>query len=245
MRIEPERLGAALTAEHSLTAGRWGRVSDHPAPIENVEPTTALLAGARRSSTSTGERVDSTNDAPTDTPLRAVPALPEIKPPTSLAQHAPSAELSHLVNHDGPYVPGLDGSAPRMAASDARPLTSVTNTGGHPRRPAPDATARPRVRSVAAQRPRAFHARRAACASRLVPAARRRRSPGRLVPDHLPTNRQADLAGAFAGLALLGLPRDVPYPGRASAVATVAGTALALVLLDRRGHDRRSRCDPC
>jgi hypothetical protein len=37
------------------------------------------------------------------------------------------------------------------------------------------------------------------------------------------------LAGAFFGLALLGLP-PMPYPGRASAVTTVSATGLALVL---------------
>jgi hypothetical protein len=223
VRIEPERLGAALTAEHSLTAGRWGRVSDHPAAIEHVDPTTALVA-VRAVKHHDEERAVSTNDAPTDTPLRAVPAHAEIKPPTYLAQHAPSAELSHLVNHDGPFVPGLDPSAPRMAASDARPLTAITNTGAHatqPRRP-PVLASEALLRDLAPSRP-ARRALRIWCPLLGVLGA---------AAAWFLTSGQGTgwpLAGAFAGLALLGLP-PMPYPGRASAVATVAGTALALVL---------------
>jgi hypothetical protein len=219
VRIESERLGAALTAEHALGAGRWGRVSDHPAALEHGEPMTGLVA------VRDAKQLDEpSHHGSTDTPLRAVPAPPDIKPPTSLAQPAPSAELAHLVNHDGPFVPGPDASMPRTAAGEARPLTAIANPNAgttQPRRP-PVLASEALLRDLAPSRP-ARRALRVWCPLLGVLGA---------AAAWFLTNGQGTgwpLAGAFAGLALLGLP-PMPYPGRASAVTTVAGTALALVL---------------
>jgi hypothetical protein len=225
VRIEPERLGAALTAEGSLAVGRWGRVSDHPAaPSQIGAPATDALAvlHVRAVKHSDQEAMSALNQA---SPTVTHPSSTEAKPALYPAQHAPSAELSHLLTHDGAVSPGHEVSPPRTAAADARPHASVTNTGSHAaaqaRRP-PVLASEALLRDLAPSRP-ARRALRIWCPLLGIFGA---------TAAWVLTQGQGTgwpLAGAFAGLALLGLP-PMPYPGRASAVATVAGTALALVL---------------
>ncbi len=255
VRIESERLDAELTAELALASGRWGRASDHPSAVSTVTRVAgvaiaalpklddredndetaaelALLLHANGAATKSGKSptgplaVGSLALERNAQPADATAPVPVAK--QNIPNGRPSAELSHLLTHDGVTAAGHEPSPPRPAGNETRPQPSITNTGSHatqtqpqPRRP-PVLASEALLRDLAPSRP----ARRAlrvwcpvlgllgACAAWYLTHGQGMGWP---------------LAGAFAGLALLGLP-PMPYPGRASAVATVSGTALALVL---------------
>jgi hypothetical protein len=228
VRIEPERLGAALTVEGSLAVGRWGRVSDHPAAPNQLDaPSADALASVLHVHAlkhSDQEPMSALHEATQTVTQPGGEPSAEGKPALYPGQHAPSAELSHLLTHDGAFASDHDVSVPRTAAADARLHATATNTGSHaaqPRRP-PVLASEALLRDLAPSRP-ARRALRIWCPLLGLLGA---------TAAWILTQGQGTgwpLAGAFAGLALLGLP-PMPYPGRASAVATVAGTALALVL---------------
>jgi hypothetical protein len=212
VRIEQERLDAALPVDPSLPAGRWGRVSDHPMP--RVNPSTPARQAA--------PQMLEAEAAPAATPARPVDPEPPI--PKRVAGHAataPSPELSSLLANDISVTVGQSIGGTHGVPLEAR---STNTTGSHPvlpRRP-------PVLASEALQRD-------------LAPPRPARRALRVWSPIlgilgagavWLMTHGQGmglPLAGAFGGLALLGLP-PMPYVGRASAVVTVAATGLALML---------------
>jgi hypothetical protein len=250
VRIEPERLETELDeSELSLPAGRWGRVSDHPGPGPTDSDRALARASERPRRARDGSLQPPRNEgadlepSPPSLPKSPKPTIPQELPkpeaslpqakagdpaaaprsPTPQAAHAgPSAELSHWLNDEAGAHPG---GLPRMAApSEARAATAVATTGSHamqPRRP-PVLASEALLRDLAPPRP-ARRALRFWC-----PLLG---SLGASIAWLLTKGQGVGwpLAGAFAGLALLGLP-PMPYAGRASAVATVAGTGLALVL---------------
>jgi ribosomal protein L37E len=127
-------------------------------------------------------------------------------------------------------VPRGDSSAHRPISTEARPPNTTSASGpSGPRRP-PVLASEALLRDLAPSRP-ARRALRIWCpllgALGIANAWFLTRGAGLGWP----------LTGAFVGLALLGLP-PMPYAGRASAVATVAGTGLALVMwTDAHGRE--------
>src|SRR5262245_20002342 len=228
VRVEHERLDEALPNDPSLPADRWGRVSDHPMPrLDEASSEVQTLAMAP--ATYPADEPNSLPDAETSQTLTlAQPAASSIdqEPSTRIAtgNHAPvapSPELSNLLVNDISVTVANGAAAARLAHPDAR---STNTTGTHavqPRRP-------PVLASEALQRDLA--------PPRPARGALRIWSPLLGVLGAAAVWRMTDgrgmglpLAGAFGGLALLGLPPR-PSVGRAAAVSTVAATGLALVL---------------
>jgi len=214
VRVEPERLDAALPHDPSLPAGRWGRVSDHPAPRVSVEHSQPEPAAVRNEPTVEPAAVS----APA---VAAAPEAPPTKPAGVAAPAAPSPELFNLLANDISVAVPPQASSGRGFGPDAR---SISTTGGHavqPRRP-PVLASEALLRDLAPPRParqilRIWSPLLGVLGASAIWLMTRGQGIG------LP------LAGAFGGLALLGLP-PMPYAGRASAVVTVAATGLALVL---------------
>jgi hypothetical protein len=134
---------------------------------------------------------------------------------------APSQELSDLVLSDISVTVGANATGARGPVHETR---SANLTGSHPtqaRRP-PVLASEALKRDLAPARPaRAALRIWSPLLGTLGAAAVWRLTQGR--------GMGLPLAGAFGGLALLGLP-PMPYVGRAAAVVTVAATGLALVL---------------
>jgi hypothetical protein len=214
VRLEVERLGEALPHKDlSLPAGRWGRASEHPkldpdgmralSHVFEAEPT----------------RVESERPAAPVEPEAA--EVPVIAPAPRVESPLLAAAPSHTEN-SGPRA-----VAPHEEVSLASLVTPPTDprhgTGSHP------AIVRPPVlASEALQRD--------LTPSEPAPRLLRFWCPvlglmGVCATWFLTHGRElgAPLCGAFAALALLGVPR-MGYTARAGAVATVAATGLALVL---------------
>jgi hypothetical protein len=202
LRVELERLGEALPSEVELPSAGWGRVSDHPGPRSAAEMHETASA---RSLVDAHERASGSEFRAAD--------------PIGIAQPTPSAELNRLLAHDIAVTPTRESNAGRGFHDS---LTKSNGTQpGTARRP-PVLASEALLRDLAPSRP----ARRAlriwspvlggfgACVIWLLTDGQGLGWP---------------IVGAFVGLALLGLP-PMPYAGRASAVATVAGTGLALLL---------------
>ena len=235
VRIEADRVGAALPDDVLRPDGRWGRVSDHPGPLEPLaadskvvavitdpphgEPEPALVTEAEPSVT--GDDVNAIADD------AHKPARHDI----AIAAASIAADASV------PVQPAAAESAPAHGAQ-ASPLPQRTSVAsphlspvGHgnsgnshatqPRRP-PVLASEALLRDIAPSRP-ARRALRVWCPVLGVLG---------VVNAWLLTHGQGlgwPMIGAFCALALLGLP-PMPYSGRASAVTTVSATALAMLL---------------
>jgi hypothetical protein len=214
VRIEPERLDAALPHDPSLPASRWGRVSDHPAPRAAGMPhdSEPQLAG---------------HEPPTDAgPIITTAAAAGVEVSAHKIAGAgsaagPSPELSNLLASDISVAVGQ----PALPGRGMTPEKGATNTTGSQavvgRRP-PVLASEALLRDLAPSRPARQTLRIWAPLLGCLGAA----AVWLMTHGH---GMGLPLAGAFGGLALLGLP-PMPYAGRASAVVTVAATGLALVL---------------
>jgi hypothetical protein len=231
VRLEVDRLGELMPERDlSLPAGRWGRASEHP-KASSSSPS-ALKDDSIPALPPIPTLVDEDGEARAAEPeslelLAAGAAARSSKPPP------PAAPVEDSQPKPPPGLPGLEEVTLRALvapAPEARaPNPSVT--GSHP------VIARPPVlASEALQRD-------------LTPAEP---APGLLrfwspllgllgvAATWFLTHGQgigAPLCGAFAALALLGLPK-MPYTARAGAVATVSATGLAVVLWAEMGGDQ-------
>jgi ribosomal protein L37E len=205
VRIESERLAAALPDEVSVPVGRWGRVSDHPHASDET-----------MSSESERHAHPPPDAAAMAKPTKSVDA-------TAAQVAGPTATHNDIAVVPVPRSDSGSHAALPIEARASSPNPSV------PRRP-PVLASEALLRDLAPSRP-ARSALRIWCpllgALGIANAWFLTRGAGLGWP----------LTGAFVGLALLGLP-PMPYAGRASAVATVAGTGLALVMwTDAHGQE--------
>jgi hypothetical protein len=214
VRLEVERLGEALPSkELSLPAGSWGRASEHPKPDPDGLRAHAHLFEAEAT------RVE---------PERSGAAVEGEAPEAATSAHVEhiesplAAAATHHAEDSGPRA-----IAPHEEVSLASLVTPPTEprhgTGGHPaivRPPVLASEALQRDLTPAEPSPRLLRfwspvlGLLGVCATWLLTHGRGLGAP---------------LCGAFAALALLGVPR-MGYAARAGAVATVAATGLALVL---------------
>lgn len=199
VRVEPSRIGAVLPNTPSIPDRRWSRVSDHPGPDLSDNKAVPQLLNSPHPPVSEASPVQELDSA----------VQPE-------AAAAPAQSNSHndIVVVPGPArAPVLSVKPP--AATQASGAPTMT-----PPRP-PVLASEALLRDIAPSRP-ARHALRIWCPLLGVLG---------VANAWLLTRGQGlgwPLAGAFCALALLGLP-PMPYSGRASAVATVSATALALL----------------
>ena len=230
VRLEPDRLGEELpTGDLNLPAGRWGRASEHP----KLEPlSTQFHERASPKPPAAESAADSDPDSleiPSAPPRVAspLPATNRISAVAAMPAGASAAAVSRVEEHEPRPMPPIEEVSLLTLVTPA--VDQRTVTGSHA------AVVRPPVlASEALQRD----------LTPAEPAPRLLRfwSPvlGLLgvAATWLLTHGHgvgAPLCGAFAALALLGIPR-MPYTARAGAVATVAATGLAVVLWTDVGH---------
>lgn len=214
VRIEADRVGAELPSESPVPNGRWARVSDHPGiPVASDLDLSQVVHAVERSASPIPEPMASA-------PENSKPNSPDI------AVAAPSTPEREDSAASGPRDPvsGETATARTTGSHAVVQVAGPNTTGSHatlPRRP-PVLASEALLRDIAPSRP-ARTALRIWCPVLGV--------LGTLIAWLLTHGRGLGwpLAGAFFGLALLGLP-PMPYPGRASAVTTVSATGLALVL---------------
>ena len=200
VRVEPERLGAALPNASPIPDRRWGRVSDHPgANLSDSKAVPQLL---------NSPHPPAIEQAPVQELDSVVQPEAAAAPPQSAVPHSDIA-----------VVPG-PAPAPVLSPKPPAATQISTSQSAAPRRP-PVLASEALLRDIAPSRP-ARNALRVWCPLLGVLGATNAwlltRGEGLGWP----------LAGAFCALALLGLP-PMPYSGRASAVSTVSATALALL----------------
>jgi hypothetical protein len=207
VRLEPDRLGEAMaSADLSLPAGQWGRASEHP----KLDTLTAR----------------SLEHAPSPKPAAADPVTPADSDVLEIPSAPPRPE-SPLPAAAQPEL-RLSAIEEVSLAALVPPPPDIRHTGSH-------AIVRPPVlASEALQRD----------LTPAEPAPRLLRfwspllgSLGVAVTWLLTHGHGigAPLCGAFAALAVLGVPR-MPYAARAAAVATVAATGLTVVLWTEMGN---------
>jgi hypothetical protein len=223
VRLEVDRLGELPNADLSLPAGRWGRASEHPkaspsTPNPGVNESFPPVPNVPRPSDEPELRPSLVE--PEARELLAAAAAARIDSPVPAAPVEPPEELRLPPSppaHEEVTLRTLMVPTPEVRA------TSPYATGAH----AP--VVRPPVlASEALQRD--------LTPAEPAPHLLRFWSPvlgllGVAATWFLTRGHGigAPLCGAFAALALLGLPR-MPYAARAAAVATVAATGLAVVL---------------
>jgi hypothetical protein len=234
VRLEVDRLGELMpNVDLSLPAGRWGRASEHPkasssAPSPAAGDSVPPFAHVPNLSGEDGARQSIVE--PESRELLAAGAASRIESPVPPAPVEPVEELKF------PSPPSHEEVTLRelmMPMPEVR-TTSPYATGAHAPMVRP-----PVLASEALQRD-------------LTPAEP---APGLLrfwsptlgllgvAATWLLTRGHgigAPLCGAFAALAVLGVPR-MPYAARAAAVATVAATGLAVVLWTEMSTDNGPR----
>lgn len=206
VRIEPERIDAALPSERSPSNGRWARVSDQPPSADDDDDD--------------GSKIDT---GLLELPQPNVPAMSE-------QQHALSASSSSpiAVSASAAAIGGSDIAVAASAISISHGRISITDipaiavsAPAHPKRP-PVLASEALLRDIAPARP-ARRALRFWCPLLgVLGTANAWALTHGLGLGWL-------LAGAFAALAVLGLP-PMPYQGRAAAVTTVSATGLVMLL---------------
>lgn len=230
VRLEVDRLGELLpNVELSLPAGRWGRASEHPrgsSSVPSPPPGESLPPVPHVPSLSDEEESRPNVAEPESRELVAagvavarnelpLPAAPVEQIEESRAQPSPP-------DHEEVSLRSLALPAPEVWA------TSPYATGAHAPVVRPPVLASEALqRDLTPAEPAAALLRFWSPALGLLGAA----------ATWFLTRGQgigAPLCGAFAALALLGLPR-MPYAARAAAVATVAATGLAVVLWTEMG----------
>jgi hypothetical protein len=198
VRIEPERIDAALPSELAPASGRWGRVSDHPQADSEAAPLTL-------------------SDRPHKNPEELFESSA-----TQVEQNEQGQV--HAAHPPTDSAVAVDASPPLRPIAPLLEPRAATTSGAHPTQPRrpPVLASEALLRDLAPSRP-ARSALRIWCPLLGVLGAT---GAWLLTGGH---GLGWPLTGAFASLALLGLS-PMPYQGRASAVSTVAGTGLALVL---------------
>ncbi|HKP63669.1 MAG TPA: hypothetical protein VJV78_43340 [Polyangiales bacterium] len=223
VRLEVERLGEALpNKDLSLPAGRWGRASEHPRPDpEGLRAYKHIFEAEPTRVESERPPAAQESEAAAETPRVEAPPAAAATPPSHGEDSGPRAVAPH---------------EEVSLASLVTPPTEVRHgTGGHPaalvRPPVLASEALQRDLTPAEPSPRLLRfwcpvlGLLGVCATWFLTHGRGLGAP---------------LCGAFAALALLGLPR-MGYSARAGAVATVAATGLALVLWADEGTEAGPR----
>jgi len=241
VRLEPDRLGEELpSSELSLPAGRWGRASEHP----KLEPSHPHPSRAQPSPKPPAAEPDSDSSERDSLEIPSVPPRVESPLPmptpnrvavaatTAATASASAAAVSRREELESRPMPPIEEVSLLTLVTPSFDLR--TTTGSHA------AVVRPPVlASEALQRD--------LTPPEPAPLLLRFWCPvlGMLgvAATWLLTGGQgvgAPLCGAFAALAVLGIPR-MPYAARAAAVATVAATGLAVVLWTDIGNAEAGR----
>jgi hypothetical protein len=237
VRLEVDRLGELLpNKDLSLPAERWGRASEHPKDS---------ASGTRSSSGSiptvphvprleSDEAEESRPLEPESRELVAAGAATRIESPLAAA---PAVKIEETEPLRSPLPPSHEEVSLRSLVTpeiEVRNVTGPHATGAHAPVMRP-----PVLASEALQRD--------LTPAEPAPGLLRFWSPALgllgVAATWLLTRGHgigAPLGGAFAALALLGLPR-MPYAARAGAIATVAATGLAVVLWAEMGGDQGPR----
>jgi hypothetical protein len=228
VRIEAERVGAALPSESPLPNGRWARVSDHPGiPTPSDLTPNQAVHPIERAASPIPEPMAAPENSKPNSPDIAVAASSvnheQVEPAVAGTRDPASGETATVRSAESHAVVQVQGTF-TTGAHAALQGPGPNTTGAHaslPRRP-PVLASEALLRDIAPSRP-------ARAALRIwCPLLGVLGTMNAWFLTH-GSGLGWPLAGAFFGLALLGLP-PMPYPGRASAVTTVAGTGLALVL---------------
>jgi hypothetical protein len=228
VRLEVDRLGELMPERDlSLPAGRWGRASEHPKASSSSPH--ALKDDSIPPLPPIPTLVDEDGDARAAEPeslelLAAGAAARSSRPPPP----APPVED----NHPKP-PPGLEELTLRalVAPSPEVRAPNPYSTGSHPVIVRPPVLASEALqRDLTPAEPAPYLLRFWSPLLGLLGVA----ATWLLTHGH---GIGAPLCGAFAALAVLGLPK-MPYAARAGAVATVAATGLAVVLWAEMGSDQ-------
>ena len=235
VRLEPDRLGEELpSGELHLPAGRWGRASEHP-KLDSLSSHLHERATPKPQAADAAGASDADSLEIPSTPPRVESPLPTTRmaSPTPVAAGSGlAAAVSRAEEPEPRPMPAIEEVS--LLTLVTPPVDTRTVTGSHP------AIVRPPVlASEALQRD--------LTPAEPAPLLLRFWSPvlGLLgvAATWLLTRGHgvgAPLCGAFAALALLGIPR-MPYAARAGAVATVAATGLVVVLWTDVGHAESGR----